>query len=118
MSVFVGTAQRLKGNLMTRTFRVELARQSEASVDLQIGFVGEAANDRRVVDAVAAIEDLNLQGGPLVRFDGPSSLPVAVALSHKVAHLFGAVAVKDPKLGKYVVAISHRPDLAVGQLLE
>jgi CRISPR-associated protein Csx3 len=103
---------------MPRTFRVEVAAQSDAGVELRVGFVGEAENDRRVVDAVAAIKELKLQGGSLVRFDGPCSLPVAMALAHEVAHLYGAVAVKDPKLGKFVVAISHRPDLAVGELLE
>lgn len=102
---------------MTSTFRVEIASATESQIDLAVRFVGEAENDRRVVDAVAAIKTLQLTGGPLVRIDGPCSLPVAFALAHAVGHLFGAVAVKDPKLGKFVVAISHRPDLAVGALL-
>ncbi len=101
-----------------RSFRVQLANQSAQRVDLEVGFVGEAENDRRVVDAVAAIRELELTGGPLVCFNGPCSLPVAMALAHAVAHLFGTVAVRDPKMGKYVVAISHRPDLSVGSLLD
>lgn len=100
------------------TFKVELADQTADRVNLEIGFVGEAENDRRVADAVAAIGTLKLSGGPLVCFNGPCSMPVAMALAHAVAHLYGAVAVKDPKIRKFVVAISHRPDLAVGSLLD
>jgi CRISPR-associated protein Csx3 len=41
-----------------------------------------------------------------------------MVLCHKVAHLFGAVACFDPKLAKYVVAISHDPAYAVGDLID
>lgn len=103
---------------MSLTFKVELAEETPERMDLSVGFVGEAGNERRVTDAVAAIKQLDLKGGPLVRFNGPCSLPVAMALAHAVAHLYGAVAVFDPKLQRYVVSISHRPDLTVGTLLE
>jgi len=101
-----------------RSFKVELKKHSLERAVLEIGFIGEAHNDLRIVDAVAAIKELNLEGGKLVTFDGPCSLPVAMALAHAVAHLYGAVAVKDPKLGKFVVSISHRPDLTVGMLID
>ena len=101
-----------------RSFKVELKANSLERAAIEIGFVGEAHNDLRIVDAVDAIKQLNLAGGKLVTFDGPCSLPVAMALAHAVAHLYGAVAVKDPKLGKFVVAISHRPDMKVGMLID
>ncbi len=100
------------------TYRVDKVSESPSQLDLQIGFAGEASNDQIVMDAVAAIKELELRGGPLVRFDGPTSVPAAMALAHSVAHLYGAVAMKDPKLGKFVVVISHRPDLRIGTLLD
>ncbi|MEQ1826569.1 MAG: hypothetical protein ABL921_11515 [Pirellula sp.] len=103
---------------MEKSYRVECLQNSHERTDLKIGFVGEADNDQRVLDAVASIMELRLSGGKLVSFDGPCSMPVAFALSHAVAHLFGAIAVKDPKLGKFVVSVSHRPDLLVGALID
>jgi CRISPR-associated protein (Cas_csx3) len=52
------------------------------------------------------------------RIDRALSLPVAMALAHAVAHRFGFVAMRDPKLGKFVVAISHDPAVRPGDLLE
>ena len=103
---------------MESSYNVECSHRSLDRTDLKIGFVGEADNDQRVRDAVASITALELKGGKLVSLDGPCSIPVAVALSHAVAHLYGAVAIKDPKLGKFVVSISHRPDLYVGMLID
>lgn len=56
-------------------------------------------------------------GGRLLLIDGPASLPVAFALCHATAHLYGAVAVKDPKLGAFVVAVSHDPARKAGDLV-
>lgn len=71
-----------------------------------------------VKDAVQALADLGLAGGPILKINGPASLPVAVALAHAVTHLYGAVAVWDPKLSKYVVSVSHSPEYAVGDLID
>ena len=80
---------------------------------------GEAAqNDRIVKDAVADLDALNSGGGKLVLLNGPASLPVAVAVAHYVCHRYGAVGVYDPKMGAYVVATSHDPNLPVGALLK
>ena len=103
---------------MTISYKIECTHRSEERTDLKLGFVGEAHNDDRVRDAVTQLAALALTGGRLVTLDGPCSLPVAFALAHGVAHLYGAVAVKDPKLGKFVVAVSHSPDLAVGGLID
>jgi CRISPR-associated protein Csx3 len=85
---------------------------------VRIGFGQPGTNDRIVPDAVAALAELRLQGGRGIKFTGAASLPVAMALAHAVAHLYGYVAVFDPKLEKYVVAISHDPSLTVGVLID
>jgi CRISPR-associated protein Csx3 len=85
---------------------------------LKLSFGAPAQNDQIVRDAVAAVKALKLEGGKVIKLNGPASLPVAIALSHEVGHLFGAVAAFDPKLGKYVVAISHDPDFAIGDLID
>ncbi len=85
---------------------------------LKIGFGVPAQNDQIVKDAVAAVKELSLQGGKVIKLNGPASLPVAIAIAHEVGHLYGAVAAFDPKLAKYVVAISHDPSLKVGDLID
>jgi CRISPR-associated protein Csx3 len=86
-------------------------------------FGDPAQNDQIVQDADAAMTALleadMLPGGTLLCINGPMSIPVAFVIAHRVAHLYGAIAVYDPKLGgKYVVSISHDPAYPVGQLLE
>ncbi len=92
------------------------AQPSEAGLVLKLSFGEPAQNDVIVKDAVAALQALELQGGKTVLLNGPASLPVAVAIAHEIGHLFAEVAVYDPKLGSYVVSISHggRP---VGSLI-
>ena len=85
---------------------------------MKIGFGSPAQNDQIVKDAVAGVKALNLQGGKVIRLNGPASLPVAIAIGHEVSHLFEAVACFDPKLGKYVVAVSHGTEFTVGQLID
>ncbi len=89
---------------------------------LRVGFETPAQNDAIVRDAVTGLQELVDAGGvegKVLRVNGPMSLPVAFAVAHGVGHLFGVVAVYDPKLdGKYVVAISHDPMYAIGDLLD
>jgi CRISPR-associated protein Csx3 len=90
--------------------------------------IGEAAdNDRIVVDAVARLEELiasgELSGGNLLKINGRATVPVSHAIATKIAHLYGAIAVFDPKLrfegkDRYVVSISHNSDYKLGDLLE
>jgi CRISPR-associated protein Csx3 len=96
---------------------MEILSQTDDVVTIEIGFGDPAANTEIVPDAIAALAALKLSGGRGVRFTGPASLPVAMALAHGVAHLFGYVACYDPKLSAYVVAISHDPAIRPGQLL-
>lgn len=89
---------------------------------LRVGFGHPAQNDVIVRDAVARLEAMTesgeLTGGPLIKINGPASLPVAVAIAHAIAHLYEVVGVFDPKLGKYVVAVSHSPAYRPGDLIE
>lgn len=99
------------------TYNIEL----EGNV-LKVGFGEPAQNDQIVRDAAARLEQMSqsgeLSGGPLLKINGPASLPVACVLTHKVCHIYGAVGVFDPKLGKYVIAITHNPTYKLGDLIE
>ena len=89
---------------------------------LKIGFGEPAQNDQIVRDVVARLAEMEqageLDGGGVVKLNGPASLPVAVAIVHGVLHKFSAVGVFDPKLNKYVVAATHDPAYAVGDLID
>lgn len=90
----------------------------EGGDTLKLSFGAQAQNDVIVRDAVAAVKALNLTGGKLIKLNGPASLPVACAIAHEVGHLYGAVACFDPKLTKYVVAVSHDPEFTLGDLID
>jgi CRISPR-associated protein Csx3 len=89
---------------------------------LKIKFGEPAQNDQIVRDVAARLDEMaeagELSGGPLVKINGPASLPVACVLAHKLAHLYGAVGIFDPKLGKYVISITHNPMYKLGDLID
>lgn len=89
---------------------------------LKVGFGSPAQNDEIVRDAVARLSEMTLNGelsgGKIVKINGPASLPVAVAIAHGVNHLYETVAVFDPKLGKYVVSVSHGTEYKPGDLVD
>jgi CRISPR-associated protein Csx3 len=103
------------------TYTMNLELNADGAL-LRVGFGTPAQNDAIVRDAVVGLQGLVDAGGvegKVLRVNGPMSLPVAFAVAHGVGHLFGAVAVYDPKLGgKYVVAISHDPMYPIGDLLD
>ena len=80
-----------------------------------------AGNDQIVKDANSQIEtfiqDGKLAGGKLLKINGPASLPVAMLLGHKLAHLYETVACFDPKLEGYVVVSVHGGKYALGDVL-
>jgi len=86
---------------------------------LTIGFNPQkpATNDTIVKDALSQMSNVDCSGLPLLKISGPASLPVSMVIAHSVCHIVGAVACYDPKLGKFVVAISHNPDYKVGDLV-
>ena len=87
---------------------------------LKIGFGRPAQNDEICKDALKALQQLEkeLEGGELIKINGPVSFPVAVLIGHFVAHKYAYVAIYDPILDKYVVAIAHGPKYAVGDLID
>lgn len=103
---------------MAGTYEIRILSTSEGAITLGVSFGVPAQNDALVRDAMAAMDELSLPGGKAIRFNGPASLPVAMALCHRVAHLFGYVACDDPKLQKYVVAVSHDPVVKPGDLMD
>lgn len=89
---------------------------------LRVGFADPAQNDQIVRDAVARLDEMvkdgTLTGGPVIRVNGPASLPVAMAIAHAIGHLYEVVACFDPKLAKYVVSVSHGTAYRPGDLIE
>lgn len=91
--------------------------------DLMSVFFGDpASNDAIVREVRSTLDGMKasgvLTGGSLLKISGPASLPVAFVIAHAVLHIYGAVAVFDPKLQKYVVVVSHGADYAVGDLID
>ncbi len=105
---------------------------------LHVGFnrTLPAQGDRIVKDALDLLNQMidsgELAGGKRILIDGPQSVPVAYVLSHKLVHLYGVVAVLDPKLGSkistpsgsiryknYVVTSAHgSAEYKVGDMIE
>lgn len=90
---------------------------------LKVGFNPEApaSGDVCLLDAITQLEGLIDQGliggGQLLKINGAQSVPIAFMVAHRVCHLYGAVAVYDPKMGGYLVAMSHNPSYKVGELI-
>jgi len=89
---------------------------------LFVKFGDPAQNDQIVRDAVNRLKEMivsgELSGGPIIKVNGPASLPVAMAICHAIAHLYQVVACYDPKLGKYVVAVTHSSNSSLGELVD
>jgi CRISPR-associated protein Csx3 len=102
------------------TYHIELQGDT-----LKVGFGNPAQNDQIVRDTALRldkmIQDGILGGGTLLKVNGPASIPVSFVLAHRLVHLYGAIAVFDPKLPephKYVVCITHSPAYKLGDLIE
>lgn len=90
-------------------------------VIFNIGFNPDvvANNSQIVIDAINEMKKLkNLCFGKIVYFNGPASLPVAMALSHEVCHICKAVGCFDPKLNSFVICVSHDPLMEIGDLVQ
>jgi CRISPR-associated protein Csx3 len=78
-----------------------------------------AANGDEIVrDAVARLLEMEeageLRGGDLLKIDGRIPVLVSYVIAHHVAHLYRAIAISDPRLNAYVVAISTAAEYPVG----
>ena len=79
------------------------------AVIVKVGFnpAEPANNDRLVPDALEALAAAGVPQGVPVLINGPASLPVAMALSHALAHTQPFIAGFDTKMGGYVVCVAH-----------
>lgn len=103
--------------MTTSTFTLEQITTSDGSTEIKVGFGVPAQNPQILQDALRLIRQQHLKGGKLIKFNGPCSMPVAMALAHEVAHLYGAVACYDPKMAGYIICITHDPDFELGQFI-
>lgn len=83
--------------------------------------------DQIVRDAKAQLLSLidsgQLPGGKLLKINGRSTVLASFVMALELAHLYGAIAVFDPKLGapgldRYIVTISHTQDYQVGDTID
>lgn len=81
---------------------------------IEVQFDKLASGDQVVRDAKARLDEMinggELAGGKLLKIYGPMSIPVTYVMAHYVAHLYGAIALSDTRLGAYVVVSSTTPD--------
>ena len=82
----------------------------------------EVDGDQILRDAKAQLEGLINsgklpRGNRLLKIDGRSTVLAGFLIADRLAHRYSSLAVFDPKLGKYVVTISHSQDYQIGQVL-
>ena len=63
------------------------------------------------------IANQKLKGGKLLKINGKSSVLASFVIAHKVCHLYANVAIFDPKIDGYVVALRHGGVYSVGDYL-
>ncbi|GAX38407.1 CRISPR-associated protein Csx3 [Nodularia sp. NIES-3585] len=94
---------------------------------LKVGFGQPGNGDQVVRDAALRLDEMiasgGFSGGRLLKIDGPASVAVSYLIANKIADLYGAIAVFDPKIGRpgyktYIVAVTHTPAYKVGELIE
>jgi CRISPR-associated protein Csx3 len=94
---------------------------------LKVGFAKPANGDQIVKDAAARLDEMiragEFSGGKLLKIDGPASLPVCYLIAHKISHLYSAIAIFDPKIGRkgyktFITAVSHTPAYKIGEIIE
>lgn len=80
-----------------------------------------AKGDQLVRDAETRLDEMiqsgEIKGGTLLKIFGPQSIAICYTIAHKVGHLYGAIAVCDPRIG-HVVVISTTPAYPVGKRLD
>jgi CRISPR-associated protein Csx3 len=106
---------------MTMLYNIDFSRTASNGCKTVLVSFGDVSSNDEIVKEVAhttsqpAFKEAVMGNALLI--DGPASLIVAMALAHAVCHICPAVAGFDPKLGSYVVAISHDPKYPVGMLI-
>ncbi|MDE0012119.1 MAG: hypothetical protein OXU36_13305 [Candidatus Poribacteria bacterium] len=96
---------------------------------LRVAFDASGDGSQTAKDIAARLDEMietgELNLGDLLKVhiaevNVPESLPriAAMVMVSQLSHLFEAMAVFDPKLNKYIVAISHSPKYAIGDLID
>jgi CRISPR-associated protein Csx3 len=94
---------------------------------LKVGFGERANGDQIVRDAATRLDEMiasgELKGGRLLKIDGPASVAVSYLIASKISHLYGAIAIFDPKIGKpgyktFITAASTTAAYKIGELVE
>ncbi|CEJ48087.1 Uncharacterized protein apha_03329 [Umezakia ovalisporum] len=94
---------------------------------LKVGFGQPGNGDEVVRDAAIQLDKMinsgEMSGGKLLKIDGPASVAVSYLIANKIAHLYGAIAVFDPKIGRsgyktYIIAVTQTPSYQLGELIE
>ena len=99
------------------TFTVSLEPVGQREAILRLSFGRPASTDEIVRDIAQAVSKLDLGSGfDAVWVNGPAPVAGSYVLAHVLAHVAGTVGVFDPKVGGYIVAISHG-GLPVGQVV-
>ncbi len=102
------------------TYNINVENEVNGDTILRLSFSRDQADSDRIVrDVKKRLDDLKLDGGRLIKLNGPVSMPViAVIASHRTMHGFTYMGVCDPKLGKYVIVAAHGPEYQVGDLID
>lgn len=112
-------------------FKLELVHGSSSEQMLNVNFNPKVTATNAeiipyVVEKLNELAESEPMRGRLLKVNGACSIPVAYAIAHKVNHLYGAVAIFNPKVpvgggtdivGGYVVAITHDPKYKIGDVL-
>lgn len=86
---------------------------------LRCKFGEPAENDQIVLDAreqLGRIKPL-VMGPGCLKINGRMSVQVAAVIASELAHICAALAFFDPKVGVYIVCVTHSPDYHFGQVI-
>ena len=101
------------------TYKIQATRKGSQTT-YTIGFGDEPADNTDLAQLVskATYEIPSELHGSVALITGKASLPISYGLAHNLAHYHTAVAVYDPKLQGFVVAITHDPRYTLGLLIQ
>ncbi len=90
------------------TYTITHEYENENVIVLRLAFGTPATNAEIVKDATAAAKAIASKVfGKLVALNGPVSAAAAIAIGHVLVHVAPAIAVFDPKMNAYVIAVTH-----------
>ena len=109
---------------ISKYYRVELNKETET---LHVGFGQTTATNDILVPHVLGLLGLvglcSVKGelgkfmGLRLKVNGAMSAPIVSALTHRLSHVVKYIAIFDPKMGGYVVTVSHQPGVNCGDII-